>query len=203
MVYVSHLFRWQFLNPKNVSAVHGFEHDYIWSRCWSDVSWQEVSDVMYKIRGVQTQWRQDGNSLPYYLISPKNRREAFRLGAQLKDWDNPQLLPDTKPIYVENVRNPTKTQKAKRQRCEAENLAYQHETSGGTFSVLLPEEALLAATPPMRSPRKAANPPPVLPAGDPDPSQEAARTEPVQCGELHGGVPPVPPLDRDPRECMP
>jgi hypothetical protein len=169
MVYVSHPFLW--IRP-GVSPDDPDESKKVWYRCWSDRSWKEVADFVYLTRGRQVHWRQDGNSLPYYVMPIATRKDALRRGALIREWNNPQLPAGLTPTYFEK-------KKQRRETLRQENLAYQQKTSGGTFQVLVSEEDLLAATPPVRGPGPDPDLSPVQGGGDPDPSQEAAGTPPV------------------------
>lgn len=132
MVYVGHFFRWQPENDKLLAVARRW--DYYWCRMWSDKSFDEVALMYHALRGTKTWlWCQDGNSLPYYLLTPVYRQRAINLGAQIKDWDNPQLPVGCTPVY----------QKTKYLEKEHATIAHQQETQRGTYSVLLAEEDLL------------------------------------------------------------
>lgn len=131
MIYVGHMFRWQ---PERETLLFVARRwDYMWCRMWSDKSFAEMSEYMNAMRGRTWLWCQDGNSLPYYLLTPEYRKRALHLGAIIRDWDNPQL-----PKGV------VKTYRAKRYiEKEQENFSFQQETKGGTSPVLCTEEDLL------------------------------------------------------------
>lgn len=148
MVYVGHLFRWQPENEKMLVVARRW--DYFWCRLWSDKSFDEVARMYHALRGTKTWlWCRDGNSVPYYLLTPEYRRRAIELGARIKDWDNPQLPPDQKPIFL-------KSQYLEK---EQETLAHQQETQRGTGSVLFTEEDILKLAPLLRDPKQDAGTP--------------------------------------------
>lgn len=118
--------------------------DYLWCRMWSDRSFQELAEMFHSMKGKTWLWHQDGNSVPYYLLTPVYRQRAINRGAAMKEWDNPQLPPHvTKsyhaPHYIEKDR---------------ETIANQQEAKRGTYSLLLTEEDILAANALLRDTRK-------------------------------------------------
>lgn len=162
MIYVGHYFRWKPESPHLLNIARRW--DYKWCRLWSDTSFEEMAEFFHLLRGKTWWWSRDGDSLPYYLLTPTLRERALRLGANIKDWDNPQLPPNTKPIY----RDKKYIEK------ENENLSYQRETQKGTFSVLLAEEDFLKAAPVLRSSGENAQREGQLhPPINPDPSHQA------------------------------
>lgn len=143
--------------------------DYTWCRMWSDTSFAEMSEFFHMMRGHPWHWRQDGRSLPYYIITPEMRRRALARGATIKDWDNPQLPDGVEPIYEK-----------KRIEKKRETLAYQQETEGGAFSLLTSEEDILAATSLLRGPAASPDDQLLHKAGDPDSPHQAPGQAPVQ-----------------------
>ena len=146
MIYVGHLFRWQPESPHLLARGRRWDHH--WCRLWSDKSFAEMSEAMFMVRGPTYAWRQDGNSLPYYIITPELRKRALARGAQIKDWNNPQLptgvtLKYASQKYIEK---------------EQATLTFQQETEGGTVTLLNSEESILAAASLLRNqPRNAAD----------------------------------------------
>lgn len=187
MIYVGHLFRWK---PDDESMlIIARRWDYQWCRLWSDKSFAEMSEFFNNIRGRPWHWRQDGNSLPYYLLTPEMRRRALGKGAIIKDWNNPQLPTGTKPTYREK-RYIEK---------ERETIAYQHQTEGGTVSLLTSEADILAAASLLRNQPDTANDGHLPDQGDPDPSHQAPSAVPMRGDDIHGDVPQLPPMGGDAR----
>ena len=201
MIHVSHLFRWRF--PNGIGA----KNDFIWCRMWSDTSWSEMATAMLKIRNRQPLWLRDGDSVPYYLLTPADRRNAIKLGARITDWNNPQLDPAKKLHYARPTSSLNKHEKQYREQCEASHQRHQQEAQSGTYELLSPEEAVLAAQPPVRRTRQRPGGAPTAPAmpenGHGDPSHHAPGSEPAHPGQLAAGVPPLPQLDRAPRGAEP
>ena len=162
MVYVGHLFRWQ---PENAKLLHiARRWDYFWCRMWSDKSFDEVARMYHALRGMKTYlWCRDGNSVPYYLLTPIYRQRAIELGAKIEDWDNPQLPPEQKPIYL----------KSKYLEKEKQTLAYQQETQKGSGALLFTEEDISRLASLLRDSGKDADiDDDLLTEGDPNPSRE-------------------------------
>lgn len=166
MVYVGHMFRWKPDTPYLLRYARRW--DYQWCRMWSDKSFAEMSEFFHSMRGKTWYWRQDGRSLPYYLITPEMRRRALARGAVIKDWNNPQL-PDG--VIKKHAKNSIEKERAA--------IAYQQETTGGTFSLLNTEEDILAATSVLRRSKPSSDSPPVHQAGNANPPHEEAGQAPV------------------------
>jgi hypothetical protein len=163
MVYVGHLFRWQ---PENAKLLYvARKYDYFWARMWSDKSFDEVARMYHALRGSKTWlWCRDNHSVPYYLLTPHLRERAMKFGAVLKDWDNPQLSPDNKPVYL----------KPKYLEKEKQTLAYQQETQGGIGPLLFTEEDLLRLASILRDTKSDADfDDDVFAPINPDPSRQA------------------------------
>lgn len=167
MIYVGHLFRWK--PDSEGMLIIARRWDYQWCRLWSDKSFAEMSEFFNSIKGRSWNWRQDGNSLPYYLITPEMRRRALGKGAIIRDWNNPQLPTGVKPVYHEK----------KYIEKEAETIAYQRETEGGVVSLLTTEADVLAASSLMRSEQGLADARDLPEAGNAGPSPQAPGPTPV------------------------
>lgn len=166
MIYVGHIFRWKPETDELLFIARRW--DYQWCRMWSDKSFQEAAEFFHALRGKSWYWRQDGNSLPYYLLTPVFRERALKLGALIRDWDNPQLPPGTVKTYHEK----------KHIEKDRETLVYQQQTQGGSIPVLLTEEDLLKTTSALRGPRQPAHPSPLHGTGDANPPQAAPGPQP-------------------------
>jgi hypothetical protein len=176
MIYVGHVFRWQ---PEQEGLLEiARRWDYQWCRLWSDRSFEEMSEFWNNIRGKTWLWRQDGESLPYYLCTPVFRERAIRKGAIIKDWDNPQLPANTKPTY-----------RGKLKEKERETLSYQRETQGGSIPIFLTEEDLLATASVVRGIKKNAHNPSLHKTGNSDPSHAKKGSLLEQSGDVDSDLP--------------
>lgn len=121
--------------------------------------------MYHALRGSKTWlWCRDHDSVPYYLLHPKLRERAIELGAKIKDWDNPQLPPNTKPKFL----------KPKYLEKEKQTQAYQQETQRGTGPLLFTEEDLLKLASLLRDSQSDADfDDDVLTPLNPDPSHHA------------------------------